>query len=150
MSGYECDTNFPLYNRERPLLPRKIDLYGRAPDGHAMLWKRGVPVSPVAAFEHLGRWIKGGHYVIDHNGDAIVVHCANMDDGGVSVQFMHNESSPYALPCRMIESMLLGKVATAVRKLLALGANRTHTLVMTPSVPSLPQMTEIRSNGPSS
>jgi hypothetical protein len=98
-------------DREMPGLPRTIDLFGRAADGRPMLWKRAVRVDPVSAFERRGRWIVSGHYVIDHKGDAIVVHCGNADDGNVSVQFMHNEPAPYMLPRRMIESMLLGKVA---------------------------------------
>jgi hypothetical protein len=95
------------------ILPRTIDLYGRALDGRPMLWKRAVEVVPVTAFERSGRWIKSGHYVIDHCGDAIVVHCGNLRDGRVSVQVMHEESRPYVLPRGTIESMLLGKVVVS-------------------------------------
>jgi hypothetical protein len=100
-------------NGEMPTTPRTIDLYGRAPDGRPMLWKRAVQVVPVTTFERNGRWIKSGHYVINHNGDAIVVHCGNLGDESVSVQFMHEELTPYVLPRKIIESMLLGKVAVS-------------------------------------
>ena len=113
MNSHPHDASIRSHNREQPALPRIIDLYGRTPDGRPMLWKRAVPVDPIAAFACSGRWIVSGHYVIDHNGDAITVHCANADDGNVSVQFMHNESAPYALPRRTIELMLLGKVAVS-------------------------------------
>jgi hypothetical protein len=72
-----------------------------------------MQVVPVTAFERNGRWIKSGHYVIDHYGDAVVVHCGNMRDESVSVQFMHQELTPYILPREMIESMLLGKVVVS-------------------------------------
>jgi hypothetical protein len=78
-----------------------------------MLWKRAMEVVPTTCFECHGRWIKSGHYVINHNGDAIVVHCGNMRDEKVSVQFMHDEMSPYALPRRMVETMLLGRVVVS-------------------------------------
>jgi hypothetical protein len=95
---------------ETLVAPRTIDLFGRAPDGRVMLWKRAVSVVAANTFECDFRWIRSGHYVIDHNGDAIVVHCGNMEDGSVSVQFMHEELTPYSLPRGMIESMLLGKL----------------------------------------
>jgi len=98
-------------NRQPAVLPRTIDLFGRASNGRPMLWKRAVPVDPVAAFECRGRWIASGHHVIDHKGDATVVYCGNTDDGKVSVQFMRNETAPYVLHRRMIESMLLGRLS---------------------------------------
>jgi hypothetical protein len=73
MSSDSSSKNYRAVNRERPAMARTIDLYGRAPDG---------------------RWIKSGHYVIDHNGDAIVVHSGNVRDESVSVQFMHDELTP--------------------------------------------------------
>jgi hypothetical protein len=100
-------------NGKTPIIPRTIDLYGRAPDGRLLLWKHAVPVVPATVFERSGRWIQCGHYVINHNGDAIVVHCANMRDESVSVQFIHQELTPYLLPRRMVESMLLGKVVVS-------------------------------------
>jgi hypothetical protein len=93
--------------------PRAIDLYGRALEGRPMLWKRAVQVVPVTAFERSGRRIKSGHYVIDHYGDAVVVHCGNMRDKSVSAQFMHAVLTPYVLPRGTIESMLLGKVVVS-------------------------------------
>jgi hypothetical protein len=108
------DTSSRPPNSETFAIPRRIDLYGRAAEnGQPLLWKRGVQVVPVTAFERIGRWIKSGHYVINHNGDAIVVHCGNTGDESVSVQFMHDELTPYSLPRGMIESALLGKVVVS-------------------------------------
>jgi hypothetical protein len=104
-------------NGAAPAVPRTIDLYGRAPEnGQPLLWKRGMQVVPVTAFERIGRWIQSGHYVINHNGDAIVVHCGNTGDESVSVQFMHEEMTLYSLPRRMIESMPLGKVVVSIEQ----------------------------------
>jgi hypothetical protein len=101
-------------NDNTPAVPRTIDLYGGAQEnGRPLLWKRGVQVVPISAFERNGRWIKSGHYVINHNGDAIVVHCGNTGNESVSVQFLHEEMTPYSLPRGMIESMLLGKVVVS-------------------------------------
>lgn len=95
---------------EAPAAPRTIDLYSRGSDGSPVLWKRAVQVVPITAFEQHGNWIKSGHYVINHNGDAIVVHCGNVRDHSVSVQFMDKELTPCVLPRKVIELMLLGKV----------------------------------------
>jgi hypothetical protein len=116
MSSDASSMNFQTVNCGRPAMPRTIDLYGRAVDGHPMLWKRAVQVEPVTAFERNGRWIRSGHYVIDHNGDAVVVHCGNVRDESVSVQFMYEELTPYILPRGMIESMLLGKVVVSAEQ----------------------------------
>jgi hypothetical protein len=113
MSSDASSINFQTITCERPAMPRTIDLYGRAVDGRLMLWKLAVQVEPVSAFERNGRWIRSGHYVIDHNGDAIVVHCGNVGDESVSVQFMHEQLTPYVLPRGMIESMLLGRVVAS-------------------------------------
>jgi hypothetical protein len=96
-----------------PTIPQTIDLYGRALDGRPLLWKRAVQVVPTTSFERDGRWIRSGHYVINHNGDAIVAHCGNVGDENVSVQFVHEERTPTVLPRGMIESMLLGKVVVS-------------------------------------
>jgi hypothetical protein len=116
MSSNSSGKSFQAANRERPAMSRTIDLYGRAPDGRPMLWKSAVEVEPVTAFERNGRWIRSGHYVIDHNGDAIVVHCGNVRDESVSVQFMHGELTPCILPRGMIESMLLGRVLVSAEQ----------------------------------
>jgi hypothetical protein len=116
MSRDASSINFQTVNCNRPAIPQTIDLYGRAVDGRPMLWKRAVQVEPVTAFERNGRWIRSGHYVIDHNGDAIVVHCGNVRDASVSVQFMHEELTPYILPRDMIESMLLGRVVVSAEQ----------------------------------
>jgi hypothetical protein len=111
-------------NSETATLPRTIDLFGRASDGRPLLWKRAVQVVPVSAFERSGRWIKSGHYVIDHNGDAVVVHCGNVCDESVSVQFMHEELTPYILPRGVIESMLLAKVVVSEKQRFAVFEGR--------------------------
>jgi hypothetical protein len=91
--------------------PRTTDLYGRAPQGgRPILWKRAMHVVPVNSFACNGHWIRSGHYVIDHNGDAIVVHCANLDGTDISVQFVHDELTTSRLPRALVESMLLGRV----------------------------------------
>jgi hypothetical protein len=110
MNREAFDTSLRPPNGEAPIMPRTIDLYGRALDGRPLLWKRAVPVVPTKTFERNGRWIQCGHYIINYNGDAIVVHCANMRDESVSVQFIYQDLTPYSLPRRMVETMLLGKV----------------------------------------
>src|ERR1700733_3725780 len=87
---------------EVPIAPRTIDLYSRGPDGRPLLWKRAVQVVPATAFDHSGGWITSGHYVINHHGDAIVVHCGNVGDDSVSVQFMDEKLSPCVLPRNVI------------------------------------------------
>lgn len=90
---------------------RTTDLYGRTADGRLELWDRARPVLPVTAFERDGPWIKSGHYVIDHEGDAVTVHCGNMTDGSVSVQFMCAAlRSSRSVPRNEIEPLLLGRV----------------------------------------
>ena len=90
--------------------PRTIDLYRRSREnGRPVVWKRAMRVVPMDSFGTGGNWIKSGHYVIAYNGDAIAVHCANMDDGSISVQFM-GESTPCCLRRGLVESMLLGRV----------------------------------------
>nr|WP_294528068.1 hypothetical protein [uncultured Rhodopila sp.] len=116
MNNYPYDMSLRSRSRKQAAMSRTIDLYGRTPDGRPNLWKRAVLVEPVSAFERTGRWIASGHYVIDHDGVAITVHCANADDGNVSVQFMHDESSSCVLPRSAVESMLLGKVAVSVEQ----------------------------------
>jgi hypothetical protein len=116
---------FQRANNEAAPISRAIDLYGRALDGRPLLWKRAVQVVPLTAFESCGRWIRRGHYVINHNGVAIVVHCGNGQDESVSVQFMHEALTPDPVPRSVIELMLLGRVgprrATGPRPFRALG-----------------------------
>lgn len=116
MSNDASSISFRTANCGRPAMPRTIDLYGRAVDGRPMLWQRAVQVEPVTAFERNGRWIRSGLYVIDHNGNSIVVHCGNVGDERVSVQFMHDELTPYILPRGMIELMLLGRVVVSAEQ----------------------------------
>ena len=72
-----------------------------------------MQVVPLNAFERIGRWIKSGHYVIDHNGDAVVVHYGNMTNGHISIQFMSSMLTPCSVAHGTIESMLLGKVVVS-------------------------------------
>jgi hypothetical protein len=116
MRSDSSSQSFQAVNRDQPAMPRTIDLYGRPADGRPTLWKSAVQVEPVTAFERNGRWIRSGHYVIDHNGDAVVVHCGNVRDESVSVQFMHDELTPYILPRHVIESMLLGRVVVSAEQ----------------------------------
>jgi hypothetical protein len=111
-------------NSETVTVPRTMDLFGHASNGRPLLWKRAVQVVPVSAFERRGRWIKSGHYVIDHNGDAVAVHCGNVRAESVSVQFMHEELTPYIMPRGVIEPMLLGKVVVSREQRLAVFEGR--------------------------
>jgi hypothetical protein len=101
--------------RRRPALPspavRMMDLYGRPESGGPRaIWQRDAQVVPVSAFETDGRYIVSGHYVIDHNGAAVVVHCGNYVDGTVSLLFMRGDSGSRSVPRAEIEPLLLGKV----------------------------------------
>lgn len=104
-----------LPDKAPPRLPessviRRMDLYGRTPDGQLKLWDRDRPVLPVSRFEMDGPWIKGGHYVIDDEGEAVTVHCGNMTNGNVSVQVMCGALTSRSMPRRLIEPLLLGWV----------------------------------------
>jgi len=92
---------------------RTVDLYSRASDGTLMLWKHAMQVVPATTFERNGCWIRSGHYVIIHKGDAIIVHCGNAGDGSVSVQYAREDLTPSVFPRITIESMLLGKVVAS-------------------------------------
>jgi hypothetical protein len=109
--------NFPFGNVHPPDLktpPHTIDLYSRArADGPLVLWKRAIQVVSLNTFECIGRWIKSGHYVINHKGDVVVVHCGNTTDGHVSIQFMDSEAMPCSVARSTIEPMLLGKVVVS-------------------------------------
>jgi hypothetical protein len=72
-----------------------------------------VQVVAAMAFDYSGGWITGGHYVINHNGDAIVVHCGNLGDHSVRVQFLDEKLSPCVLPRDVIESMLWGMMVAS-------------------------------------
>ncbi len=89
---------------------RRMDLYGRTPDGRLKLWDRDRPVLPVTSFELDGPWIKSGHYVINDNSDAVTVHCGNMTSGNVSVLTMCGGLGSRSVPRKVIEPLLLGWV----------------------------------------
>lgn len=98
-----------------PIEPRKTELIGLTEDGRKVLWSTGM-VRPVSTFETSagGKWIKSGHYVIDWKGHAITVHCGNVADGTVSVQFMCMGLSSISMSRREIEGLLLGLVVPDV------------------------------------
>ena len=92
---------------------RSMELIGMAEDGRMFLWDTGN-VQPVSAFETAvyghGRFIQGGHYVIDWRGHAVVVHCGAGADGRVSVQFMCSGGYGFYASRKQVEAMLLGLV----------------------------------------
>jgi hypothetical protein len=106
------------------MVPQTIDLYGRAQDGSLLLWKPDAQVVAATALERNGCWIRSGHYVINHNGAAIVVHCGNRGDGSVSVQFMDADLTQQVLPRYMIESILLGKIVVSEEQRAAVSETR--------------------------
>jgi hypothetical protein len=99
-----------------PLAIRTIDLFGCAADGRPVLWKQAMRVAPVSAFGFIGCWIACGHYIIDYKGNAIVVHCANLSDKRISVQFLLGEPVAYAAARHTVEPMLLGKVIVSAEQ----------------------------------
>lgn len=92
--------------------PRTTELIGLTEDGRMVLWNENGQVQPVSKFETIenGRWIASGHYVIDYKGHAITVHCGNMADGSVSLQFMCNRAAIRSFSRAEVERMLIGKV----------------------------------------
>ena len=92
---------------------RRMELIGMAEDGRMFLWDTGN-VQPVSRFEQAewdttGRFIAGGHFVIEWRGHAIVVHCAPGGDGCVVIQFMCSRDG-FRASREAVEPMLLGKV----------------------------------------
>ncbi len=75
--------------RKLPAFPtRTMDLLGIGKDGQLYVWDEAQQVQPVSTFERRGSMIVSGHYVVEHGGKAVTVHCGNLVDGRVSVQFM--------------------------------------------------------------
>ena len=101
-------------NGETTAGTRKINLYSCAPDNRRLvLWQYAATVAPISAFERAGCWIQSGHYVIYYNENPIVVHCGNLSDNRVSVQFMVGERTVCPFARSTIESMLLAKVVVS-------------------------------------
>lgn len=98
--------------RRKPPAPaiRTMDLLGIGKDGHLYLWDAAQQVRPVSTFERRGSGIVCGHYVIEHLGAAITVHCGNLADGRVSIQYMCGGLESLYLARKYVEPMLLGKV----------------------------------------
>lgn len=44
------------------------------------------------------------------------MHCSNADGESVSVQFVHEELTPFVLSREVVESMLLGKMAVSEKQ----------------------------------
>ena len=65
---------------------------------------------PIRKFEMNGGYIESGHYVIVHDGAAVVVYCCSMTTGRVSVQFMCSNAPNLIAERWEIEAMLVGAV----------------------------------------
>ena len=89
---------------------RIMDLLGVGKDGTLYLWEAAQKVRPISTFERNGSGIVSGHYVIEHSGAAVTVHCGNLADGRVSVQFMCGGLETLRLARKFVEAMLLGRV----------------------------------------
>ena len=97
--------------RKLPAFPtRTMDLLGIGKDGQLYVWDEAQQVQPVSTFERRGSMIVSGHYVVEHGGKAVTVHCGNLVDGRVSVQFMCGGLPDRYLDRKAAESTLLGRV----------------------------------------
>ncbi len=97
--------------RKLPAFPtRTMDLLGIGKDGQLYLWDAAQQVRPVSTFERSGSGIVCGHYVVELLGAAITVHCGNLADGRVSIQYMCGGLETLHLARKFVEPMLLGKV----------------------------------------
>ncbi len=103
--------NLPRCRRKPPAPAiRTMDLLGIGKDGQLYLWDAAQQVRPVSTFERSGSGIVCGHYVIEHLGAAITVHCGNLTDGRVSIQYMCGGLPDLYMGRKFVEPMLLGKV----------------------------------------
>lgn len=93
-----------------PAAPRTMDMLGIGKDGHLYLWSAAQQVQPVSTFESGECGIVSGHYLVEHKGHAVAVHCGNLTDGRVSVQFMCGGLRNWYLPRKDVEAILLGRV----------------------------------------
>ena len=101
----------PRCRRKQPASsPVTMDLLGIGKDGNLYLWEAAAQVQPVSTFKSHGAGIVSGHYVIEHDGAAITVHCHNMLDGRVGLQFMCGGLPDWYLPRKDVEAMLIGRV----------------------------------------
>jgi len=97
--------------RKLPAFPtRTMDLLGIGKGGQLYLWDAAAQVQPLSAFPRRGSMIVSGHYVLEEAGKAVTVHCGNMTDGSVSVQWMCSERPTLSFPRKVIEPLLLGRV----------------------------------------
>lgn len=87
-----------------------MDLLGIGKDGQLYLWEAAQQVQPISRFERSGSGIVSGHYVIEFDGSAVTVHCGNLLDGRVSVQFMCGGVRTLNLERKWVEKLLVGKV----------------------------------------
>ena len=98
--------------RRKPPAPalRTMDLLGVGKDGNLYLWQAASQVLPISSFESRGAGIACGKYVMEVRGSAVTVHCSNMADGTVGLQFMGGGLETLQLTRKAVEPMLLGKV----------------------------------------
>ncbi len=98
--------------RHKPPAPtlRTMDLLGVGKDGGLYLWQAESQVLPVSSFESRGKGIVTGKYVMEVRGSAVTVHCSNMANGAVGLQFMGGGLETLQLTRKAVEPMLLGKV----------------------------------------
>ena len=101
-----------IRNRRKPPAPtlQIMDLLGVGRDGNLYLWQPAGQVQPITRFEWDGGHVLAGHYVIEHNGKAVTVHCSNLADGRVGVQYMCGGLPNVYADAKVIEPLLLGRV----------------------------------------
>ncbi len=104
--------------RRKPPAPvvRTMDLLGVGKDGGLYLWQAESQVLPVSSFESRGKGIVTGKYVLEVRGSAVTVHCSNMANGTVGLQFMGGGLETIQLIRKAVEPMLLGKVIPNLAK----------------------------------
>lgn len=101
-----------IRNRRKPPATgtRTMELLGVGLDGGLYVWEETAQVQPLSRFPRNGDMIKSGHYVIEHKGAAITVHCANGADGLVILQYMCGGLPGGRFRAEEIEPLLVGKV----------------------------------------
>lgn len=101
----------PRCRRKPPAsAPRTMDLLGVGKDRGLYLWQAALQVLPVSRFERSGAGIVCGHYVLEWDNKAVTVHCSNLADGRIGIQFMCGGLPDYHWPRKTVETLLIGKV----------------------------------------
>ena len=98
--------------RRKPPAPalRTMDLLGLGKDGRLYLWEPDSKVLPCSRFERRGDGIVCGHYLVEWDGRAITVHCSNLTDSRIGVQFMCDGVRTLNMARKHVEEILLGRV----------------------------------------